>query len=103
MEENKIAIGVNQEKNIQIPSRGSSGLKMVFTITDSTVASVTRKEIKPSDIDSLNLRPGDPVPAIWIIKGLKTGTTKIHFAELRPGMNDGPGIPLKDFDVTVTD
>ena len=101
MPENKIELRVNGETTIQLPSRGSSGLRIVFTVSDSSVASVSRKELQSSDVDQLNIKPGDKVPAFFIIKGLKSGTATIHFAERKPGENAGSDIPLKDFEVQV--
>lgn len=103
MADNQIEIAVNSEKTIQLASRGSSGLRIVFTVSDSSVVSVTQKDLQSSDVDSLRLRPGDPIPAIFIIKGIKRGNTSIHFAERKPGINDGADIPLKDFEVKVGD
>jgi predicted secreted protein len=103
MADNQMQIKVNEERTIQLPSRASSGLRIVFTVSDSSVASITKKDLQRSDMDSLNIRPGDPLPAIFIIKGLKKGSTVIHFAERRPGVNDGPDISLKDFDLKVDD
>ena len=101
MADNKIELGVNDQTTIQLPSRGSSGLRIVFTISDPSVVSVTRKELQSAEVDSLHLRPGDPVPAIFIIKGLKNGATTIHFSERKPGMNDGADIALKEYEVKV--
>jgi hypothetical protein len=101
MADNKIELKVNGETTIQLPNRGSSGLRIVFTVSDSSVASVTRKELKSTDVDQMDIKPGDAVPAIFIIKGLKAGTTTIHFAERKPGVDAGSDIPLKDFEVQV--
>jgi hypothetical protein len=101
MAANIIELKVNEDTTIRLPNRGSSGLRMVFTLSDSSVVRVTRKELQPSDVDQLDIKPGDAVPAIFYIKGLKAGTTTIHFAERKPGMDAGPDIPLKDFEVHV--
>jgi hypothetical protein len=103
MEENKIELRVNEEKTIQLPSRGSSGLRIIFTVSDSSVASVSRKELQSSDIDQLDIKPGDKVPAFFIIKGIKSGTASLHFSERKPGADAGPDIPLKDFEVQVNE
>jgi hypothetical protein len=101
MADNKIELKVGDETTIRLPNRGSSGLRIVFTVSDSSVASVTRKELQSSDVDQLDIKPGDAVPAIFTIKGLKSGTTTIRFSEKKPGVNAGSDIPLKDFEVQV--
>ena len=101
MAANIIELKVNEDTTIRLPNRGASGLRMVFTLSDSSVASVTRKELKSSDVEHLDIKPGDAVPAIFVIQGLKAGTTTIHFAERKPGVDAGSDIPLKDFEVHV--
>ena len=101
MANNTLTLSVNKQITVQLPNRGSSGLRMVFTIDDISVVDVKRREIQSSDLDSLHLQPGDPVPAIFTITGLKKGKTIVHFAERKPGMNDGDDIPVKDYEVVV--
>lgn len=73
-----ITLKVNEEKTIQLPTMISDGRQMEFTLSDTSVAKVTRKEII-STYDSTGLRPEDPVLANWVIKGLKRGTTSLKF------------------------
>ncbi len=101
-DKNIIQLKINEEKTIELPSRASSGRQMVFTLSDTSVATVTRKEIV-STYDSTALRPGDPALAIWVIKGLKPGTTRIKFAGPRIEKKDAANLRLKNFKIVVTD
>src|SRR6478672_2880012 len=69
---NIIQVKINEEKTIQLPGLVSSGPQMNFTLSDTSIAKVTRKEVV-STFDSTGLRPGDPVLANWTIKGLRRG------------------------------
>jgi hypothetical protein len=102
LKKNIIQLKINEEKTIELPLRASSGRQMVFTISDTSVAKVSRREIV-STYDSTALRPGDPALAIWVIKGLKHGTTRMKYAGPRIGKSDGPGLRLKNLKIVVTD
>lgn len=99
---NIIQLKINEEKTIELPGTASSGAQMVFTLSDTSVAKVSRKEII-STYDSTGLRPGDPVLAIWVIKGLKGGTTSIKFAGKGNQKNNGANVRLKNLKIVVTD
>lgn len=93
---------MNEEKTIQLPGWASSGPQIGFTLSDTSIAKVSRKEIV-STYDSTGLRPGDPVLANWVIKGLKRGTTRIKFAKGRTEKNEGTDLRLKNLKIVVTD
>ena len=101
-EKNIIQLKTNEEKTIELPTRASSGRQMVFTLTDTSVAKVTRKEIV-STYDSTALRPGDPALAVWVIKGLKPGTTRIKFTGPRIKKKDAANLRLRNLKIVVTD
>lgn len=98
---NIIQVKVNEEKTIQLPASASSSTEMGFTLSDTSIAKVSRKEIV-STYDSTGLRPGDPVLANWVIKGLKPGTTRIKFARGGSVKNDGAKRRLKNLTIVVT-
>ena len=102
LRKNIIQLKINEEKTIQLPSWASSGPQMGFTLSDTSIAKVSRKEIV-STYDSTGLRPGDPVLANWVIKGLKRGTTRMKFAGGRPEKNNSANLRLKNFKIVVTD
>ena len=83
LRKNIIQLKVNEEKTIQLPGWASSGPQMGFALSDTSIATISRKETV-STYDSTGLRPGDPVLANWVIKGLKTGTTRVKFTGPRP-------------------
>jgi hypothetical protein len=102
LRKNIIQLKINEEKTIELPGRASSGRQMAFTLSDTTVAKVTRKEIV-STYDSTALRPGDPMLAIWVIKGLKPGTTRMKYSGPRIEKTAGANLPLKNLKIVVTD
>ena len=99
---NSIQLKVNEEKTIQLPGWVSSGPQMGFALSDTSIAIVSRKETI-STYDSTDLRPGDPVLANWVIKGLKPGTTRMKFTGRRPEKNNNANLRLKNFKIVVTD
>src|SRR4051812_35817822 len=101
-DENIIQLKINEEKTIELPGRSSSGRQIVFTSSDTSVAKVSRKEIV-STYDSTGLRPEDPVLAIWVIKGLKRGTTRMKYTGPRIEKNDAANLRLKNLKIVVTD
>lgn len=101
-EKNILQLKINEEKTLQVPAGASKGLEMTFTLSDTSVAKVSRKQVV-STYDSATLRPGDPVLAIWVIKGLKRGTTGIKFSEPGGRKNEGATLSLKNYKIIVTD
>jgi predicted secreted protein len=101
-DKNIIHLKMNEEKTIELPGRASSGHQMAFTLSDTSVAKVTRKEIV-STYDSTALRPGDPALTIWVIKGLKPGTTRMKFAGPRIEKRDAANLRFKNLKIVVTD
>lgn len=97
-----IQLKINEEKTIQLPSSASSSPQMGFILSDTSIATISRKETV-STYDTTGLRPGDPVLANWVIKGLKQGTTRVKFTGRRPEKNNGANIRLKNFKIVVTD
>ena len=97
-----IQLKINEEKTIQLPSWASSSPQMGFILSDTSIATISRKETV-STYDTTGLRPGDPVLANWVIKGLKQGTTRVKFTGRRPEKNNGANIRLKNFKIIVTD
>jgi predicted secreted protein len=91
---NIIQVKINEEKTIQLPGWVSSGPQMNFTLSDTSIAKVSRKEA---------LRPGDPVLANWTIKGLKSGTTRIKFTQGQRKKNEAAKRQLKNLTIVVTD
>jgi uncharacterized membrane protein len=100
----KIELKTGEIKSVSLPNRGSRGLMLVYHIEDSTVIDISRKEIKSQEeISSLKLKPGDTVPAIFLIKGKKAGVTSIHFSEKRAGMPESPELEVKTITVVVSE
>lgn len=97
-----IQLKINEEKTIQLPGWASSGPQMAFTLSDTSIAKVSRKEIV-STYDSTALRPEDPMLANWVIKGLKPGITRVKFTGRRPEKNNSANLRLKNFKIVVTD
>jgi hypothetical protein len=75
---------------------------MAFTIFDTSIAKVSRKEIV-STYDSTSLRTEDPVLAVWVIKGLNPGTTRMRFDGRRSEKKDAANLGLKNLKIVVTD
>jgi hypothetical protein len=100
--DNIIQLKVNEEKTIQLPTVASNGRQMEFTLSDSSVAKVSRKEVV-STYDSTGLRPGDPVLANWMIKGLKRGTTTLKFTGSGSEKNNSANLRLRNIRIDVSD
>lgn len=99
---NSIQLKVNEEKTIQLPTWASASAQMRFTLSDTSIATISRKEVV-STFDSTGLRPGDPVLANWVIRGLKRGTTNVKFDGRQPEKANSTNLRLKNFKIVVTD
>lgn len=95
METEKITIAKGGTHTLFIPSRGSSGLQLIYDLADSTIAVVTRRENKET------LQPGDTALACFEVTGSSTGTTTLTFSEKRAGMPGSPHLPVKSYLIMV--
>jgi hypothetical protein len=100
--DNIIQLKVNEEKTIQLPTAASNARQIEFSLSDSSVAKVSRKEVV-STYDSTGLRPGDPVLANWVVKGLKRGTTTLKFTGSGSEKNNSANLRLKNITIEVAD
>ncbi|MBD0258269.1 MAG: hypothetical protein ICV83_21355 [Cytophagales bacterium] len=101
METIRLQMSAQAEQVVRLPSRGSSGLQLLCTVDDPTLVQVTPQAIGPEERRALHLRPGDPVPALFLVRGQRPGTTTIHFVERPVGRQNVPDLPLKDYRVQV--
>jgi len=90
-----------EETTIELPSRGAMGLQMNVTVADPKIASVVKKDLSAEDVANRHLKPGDAIPAIWIVKAHNEGTTRIDFTERKPGVNAGDDLPLRTYEIFV--
>lgn len=101
MEEEKITLPLGGKHGLFIPNRGSSGLQLVFEVTDTSVIDVQRTEL-PRDASQISgLKPGDPLPAYFVVKGINRGKSKLTFGEKRVGMPDSPNLFVRSYMIDV--
>ena len=102
MEQDTLELTLGNVKTISLPNRGSSGLRIIFSVDNPEVIEVTQNELKSmADLDSLKLKPGDPFPAFFTVKALAKGQTIIHFSERPPGSDTSRDMPMRKYLVTV--
>ncbi|MCC6725343.1 MAG: hypothetical protein IT258_12625 [Saprospiraceae bacterium] len=101
MNYDRIAIKVGEKTELTIPNRGSSGLRLVHEISDSSIIQVSREELPVTMQEKLVIKPGDKFPAFFRITGLAKGTTTLVFKEQRVGMPDSSDLVLKKIEIFV--
>jgi hypothetical protein len=102
MEQETLQLKVGETKSIGLPNRGASGLRLVFSIDNPGIVEVNQKEIKSmEDIDTSQMKPGDPFPAFFYIKAIAKGDAKINFSERPAGANSTRDMHLKTYSVSV--
>jgi hypothetical protein len=101
MNEEHLKINRGETKQLYIPNRGSSGLQLVYELTDSTVVSITRKELPDSYFTTHSVNAGESLPALFEIYGIKAGTTHLFFREKRVGMPESPLMEVRTYLVEV--
>lgn len=103
METEELTVRVGETKEVQIASRGASGLQLLVRVDNADLVSVSRRELTSPEMASLPRQAGNSMPAFFLILGNKSGRTHIQFYEKPAGSRQGPELPVKDYSVIVTD
>lgn len=101
METKELNIQVGESHEIQLTSRGSSGLQLLFWVDIPDIVSIDRRDLTIQERDSLSTDMGGGTPAYFTVKGLKSGQSKILFYEKPAGNRSGPQIPIVTYQIVV--
>ncbi|MEO7046245.1 MAG: protease inhibitor I42 family protein [Ferruginibacter sp.] len=94
-------IKVAETFTVDLLSRGSLGLQLLFRSDKDAIVAIKRL---PSDsIAQPPISPGDPLKAIFEIKGLNPGQVKITFYETQSWNKDFKEIIKKEMSVEVVE
>jgi predicted secreted protein len=84
---------------IKLKSLSTSGYKWGYSIEDSSVVIIEKKDNEfPA---SRSKHVGDSGLEVFAVKGLRNGETKIHFEQKRPWKNAGRPIKYETYAVTI--
>lgn len=84
---------------IELVSRGSLGLQLLFKMDIDSIVEVKRIEPTINQVDPP--RPGDPIGAFFEIRSLRKGLVKITFYETQPWNKDFKNIIQKEINIEV--
>jgi Flp pilus assembly protein TadB len=84
---------------VELESRGSLGLQLLFKTDIDTVVKVNR--IYPEINNGGDINPGDPIMVFFEISALKKGRVKITFYETQPWNKDFKEIIKKEMNIEV--
>lgn len=85
-----------------LPSRGATGLQLLFRVTDDSIVDIKRIESSGNENDSTAPRSiGGPVQATFEITALKPGETNVTFYETRPWEKDFKEIIVQNLTIEV--
>ena len=101
METKELNLQVGGSQEIQLVSRGASGLQLLFSADPSDVVSIERRDLTTQEQDSLGPTIGGGIPAYFSIKGLKSGQSTVLFYEKPAGNRSGPQIPIVTYQIVV--
>ena len=97
--EKKIQLKPNESYQLTLQSRGAMGLQLMYRCEDTSVVEVTRSDYKLLESDSTKI--GNNIPALYKIKALKRGKTRIQFYETQPWNKDFKEVIREDILVEV--
>ncbi len=86
---------------IELESRGSLGLQLLFKMDIDSIVEVKRVEPIINQVNPP--RPGDSIGAFFEIRALKNGIVKITFYETQPWNKDFKDIIQKEINVEVVE
>jgi predicted secreted protein len=94
-------IKVSETFTVELASRGYLGLQLLFRTDNDSIVKITR--LPPDTTEKKQISPGDPLKAIYEIKGLKPGEVKITFYETQPWNKDFRDIIKKVINLQVVE
>ena len=101
METKELTLRIGESQEIQLSSRGSSGLQLLFSAEPADVLSVVRRELGAQEREATSRVLGNAVPAHFILTGTRAGGTKVYFYEQPAAGRGGPQIPIVTYLVSV--
>jgi predicted secreted protein len=100
--EESLTLKVGAASSVTLESRGAMGLQLLYRSDDSSVVEITRVESNEPDASkTTRTNIGGPVPAVFEIRALKTGKTKVVFYETRSWEKDFKEIVQKVISIEV--
>ncbi|MGI4862784.1 MAG: hypothetical protein ACRYFZ_02605 [Janthinobacterium lividum] len=101
MEPSSLTLAVGESHEIQLASRGASGLQLLFALDPAGIVAVTRREATPAERGAPNANVGGGMPAYFMLQGLKSGRAKVSFFERPAPGRGGEDIPVATYQVVV--
>lgn len=96
----KLRLEVGDVKEVRLASPKDTNTRLFGTSENQEVVDVSLKQLTPTDVNALNLKPSESVPAVFQIKGITAGTARVVLSEKQPG-TDGAQKIRKTYTVEV--
>ncbi len=103
MEPSSITLAVGESHEIQLPSRGASGMQLLFAPEPADVVAVTRREATPAERATPHPNVGGAILAYFVLQGLKPGRASVSFFERPAPGRGGEDMPVATYRVLVTE
>ena len=102
MASDKLEMNKGDVHKITLPSRGAMGLQLLFRCERDSVVQVKRLEYQPGDKSkSPPVIVGDSINAVFELRAVGKGETKVTFYETQPWNPDFKELPVKEITVIV--
>jgi len=103
METQQLTLRVQEQHTVTLPSRGASGLQLLFSAEPTDIVSVVRREPTPNEREHPPTAVGGAMAAYFELIGLKPGQATIYFYEKpAPGRGGPPEMPVATYLITVS-
>lgn len=101
MEPLSLTLAVGERHEIQLASRGASGLQLLFALDPAGVVAVARREATPAERATPHPNVGGATPAFFVLQGLQSGQARVSFFERPAPGRGGDDIPVATYQVSV--
>lgn len=80
MDENIIKLKNGESTDLFVPTRGAVPVRLVFEMKPKQIAELERTELAQEKMPK-GLKPGDPMPAYYVLRAKEKGTGELEFFE----------------------
>ncbi|MBC6609557.1 hypothetical protein H8B15_01405 [Hymenobacter sp. BT507] len=103
MEMQQLTLRVQEQHAVTLPSRGASGLQLLFSTEPADIVLVVRREPTPNEREQPPITVGGTIAAYFELTGLKPGQATVRFYEKpAPGRGGPSEIPVATYLITVS-
>lgn len=101
MDSEIIKLQVGESAELWIPGRGAVPIRLVTEVKPENLVEIERKEIPQGKIPE-STKPGDPLPAYFLVTGTEAGKGILEFFEQPLGAPESSRKSLKKYQIEVS-